>query len=58
MVKGVDNMSDQKHTGEATFQVHVDKQLLKDFDKAIKKNGYKNRADWLREKMREEIKRS
>lgn len=45
-------MSDENHTGEATFQVHVDKKLLSDFDKALKKTGYKNRADWLREKMR------
>lgn len=45
-------MSDAKHTNEATFQVHVDKNLLSDFDKALRKTGYKNRADWLREKMR------
>jgi metal-responsive CopG/Arc/MetJ family transcriptional regulator len=48
-------MSDRNHTNESTFQVHIDKTLLSLFDKALKKLGYKNRADWTREKIRETI---
>lgn len=48
-------MSDAKHTGESMFQVHIDTELLKKFDEALKINGYKNRADWAREKVRQEI---
>jgi metal-responsive CopG/Arc/MetJ family transcriptional regulator len=51
-------MSNKNHDDESIFQVHIDTELLKQFDIAIKKLNYKNRADWTREKMRQEIERA
>jgi metal-responsive CopG/Arc/MetJ family transcriptional regulator len=41
---------------DARFQVRDTAEELKRLDEAIKKLGYKDRADWYREKKREVIK--
>lgn len=44
-----------EHAGEKKLQFWIEEELLQRFDVAIKKCGYKNRADWFREKVRESI---
>jgi metal-responsive CopG/Arc/MetJ family transcriptional regulator len=48
-------LSDAKHTGEDKIQFNLEKNLTEQFDHALQKLGYKNRADWFREKVRETI---
>lgn len=38
------------------FNVKVDAKFLEEFDKALRKLGYKTRAVWVREHMRKTIK--
>ncbi|MGE4282802.1 MAG: ribbon-helix-helix protein, CopG family [Clostridia bacterium] len=51
-------MGDINHTGEKKIQFWVEENLLEQLEEAIKKQGYKNRAEWFREKARETIKES
>lgn len=44
-----------EHAGEKKVQFWIEEKLLQQFNTAIKKRGYKNRADWFREKVRELI---
>jgi len=48
-------MSDTNHTGEKQLHIWLDEKLLDKLDEALKQNGYKNRADFIREKVRELI---
>jgi metal-responsive CopG/Arc/MetJ family transcriptional regulator len=49
------NMSDNKHTGESKITFWLDDNLIVKFDEAIKEAGYKNRAEWFREGVRDVI---
>ena len=49
-------MSDKNHTGEIKITFWLDQKTTTEFDKAIKDNKYKNRAEWFRERVRQEIK--
>jgi metal-responsive CopG/Arc/MetJ family transcriptional regulator len=51
-------MSDKNHTGQKMAQFWLDEELLIKLDKAIKKTGYINRAEWFREQVRNTIKES
>jgi len=48
-------MSDKNHTNESKLTFWIDNSLLARFDEALKKMGYKNRAEWFRENVRDII---
>lgn len=48
-------MSDKNHTGEKALHIWLDAELLQQFDSALKQAGYRNRAEFVREKVRELI---
>jgi metal-responsive CopG/Arc/MetJ family transcriptional regulator len=50
-------MSDKTHQGKTLFNAWVDEKLYAEFAQAIKAQGYNNRSEWLRAKMREEVRR-
>lgn len=43
------------HETESKLTFWIDNSQLVEFDKAIKEKGYRSRAEWLREKVREEL---
>jgi metal-responsive CopG/Arc/MetJ family transcriptional regulator len=51
-------MSDKNHTGEIKITFWLDQKTAAEFDTAIEANKYKNRAEWFRERVRQEIKAS
>jgi metal-responsive CopG/Arc/MetJ family transcriptional regulator len=51
-------LSDQQHTGETKVLFWLDDNLLTEWDEALKKLNYKNRAERFREMVREDIKAS
>jgi metal-responsive CopG/Arc/MetJ family transcriptional regulator len=50
-------MSDKTHQGKTLFNAWVDEKLYAEFAQAIKAQGYNSRSEWLREKMREEVRK-
>jgi metal-responsive CopG/Arc/MetJ family transcriptional regulator len=51
-------MSDKNHTGESQLTFWLKHDIVARFDDAIEANGYKNRAEWFREKVRQEIEKA
>ena len=48
-------MSDKNHANEAKILFWLDKELVSKLDEALKKMGYKSRAEWFRENVRDII---
>jgi metal-responsive CopG/Arc/MetJ family transcriptional regulator len=46
------------HENEIRISFWLDIQTAAEFDDAIEINHYKNRADWFREKVRQEIEKA
>jgi metal-responsive CopG/Arc/MetJ family transcriptional regulator len=51
-------MSDAKHTGEKQVPFFLEEDLLTRWDNALKKLGYKNRAERFREVVRNDIEKA
>lgn len=51
-------MSNREHGGQKMFQSWMDSDDLNALDQALEKLRFKNRAEWLRQVMRETIEKA